>query len=593
MTKTLLTAALMAAVASTSALQAETFTDADLVGENKIVAQLFEGGPLDNCKFATNTYGQFSKSGSNYVLDNFRDYYENLFSYTLNGDILTQKTGYLGTTNNALCDYSNEKVYSWLCRVYSTNGGQLPCFNVFQPGTSLQLQGKLERAGETIVATFPYNYNNPDQSLNADAGNKVVMVWQGADDSDLENGYVFTYLSYKLIIYDANGTEHAVFSDGSTYDGKIRLGCGPDGSLRLFNMLGVGWAYTTASQNGNAEQNPLGYILVQPNYGTNQFTIAKQQMFCDPVYASGTYFEGFGNNSQGQAYHGIASAFNFYNAGLPTLYPTWVRGVSSVDFGGTFQAAPKHLGTDMKSRWEQDAKGTLVTEAKYDLKGGKCELLSDYPGEEATVFNSTAYSADKVDVTLDVNMDITKYGCQENVGVYVQGKFAPVSHAMRVDHYDLYVAPKVTDLANVTLQADGNLPGAINITDEAYDTTFGEEQPGGSGPLHLSPARRVEGAVGSEIYFNKLVNYQDIPGFDVDRGYCFYVKATYTAASGLAPTYHALTSSAITTGVNDIEADDCQAPVEYYTVMGQRVDNPAPGQVVIRRQGTRASKIVF
>lgn len=49
-------------------------------------------------------------------------------------------------------------------------------------------------------------------------------------------------------------------------------------------------------------------------------------------------------------------------------------------------------------------------------------------------------------------------------------------------------------------------------------------------------------------------------------------------------------------GFADIEAvgnTDAEAPVVYYNLQGQRVDNPAAGQLVIRRQGTKATKIIL
>jgi len=46
-------------------------------------------------------------------------------------------------------------------------------------------------------------------------------------------------------------------------------------------------------------------------------------------------------------------------------------------------------------------------------------------------------------------------------------------------------------------------------------------------------------------------------------------------------------------GVNEIMADDnADAPVEYFNLQGQRIDNPVPGQLLIRRQGAKAEKIL-
>ena len=44
-------------------------------------------------------------------------------------------------------------------------------------------------------------------------------------------------------------------------------------------------------------------------------------------------------------------------------------------------------------------------------------------------------------------------------------------------------------------------------------------------------------------------------------------------------------------GVDDITAGDSDTPAVYYNLQGVRVDNPAPGQLVIRRRGTTATKI--
>lgn len=48
-------------------------------------------------------------------------------------------------------------------------------------------------------------------------------------------------------------------------------------------------------------------------------------------------------------------------------------------------------------------------------------------------------------------------------------------------------------------------------------------------------------------------------------------------------------------GINDVvsDAEDADAPVEYFSLQGQRVAQPAAGQVVIRRQGRKASKVIL
>lgn len=44
--------------------------------------------------------------------------------------------------------------------------------------------------------------------------------------------------------------------------------------------------------------------------------------------------------------------------------------------------------------------------------------------------------------------------------------------------------------------------------------------------------------------------------------------------------------------IDNINADNTNAPVEYYNLQGMKVNAPAAGQIVIRRQGTEATKIL-
>lgn len=48
-----------------------------------------------------------------------------------------------------------------------------------------------------------------------------------------------------------------------------------------------------------------------------------------------------------------------------------------------------------------------------------------------------------------------------------------------------------------------------------------------------------------------------------------------------------------TGGVSDIDSDNSNLPVEYYNLQGVKVNNPAPGQLYIRRQGNTATKVVL
>ena len=46
-------------------------------------------------------------------------------------------------------------------------------------------------------------------------------------------------------------------------------------------------------------------------------------------------------------------------------------------------------------------------------------------------------------------------------------------------------------------------------------------------------------------------------------------------------------------GVDDIAGDNADCPVEYFNLQGVRIENPEPGTLCIRRQGTDVRKVVF
>ena len=76
-------------------------------------------------------------------------------------------------------------------------------------------------------------------------------------------------------------------------------------------------------------------------------------------------------------------------------------------------------------------------------------------------------------------------------------------------------------------------------------------------------------------------------------------KGLFLWPSKTTSLYYANTSAATITivheqgGVNDIIADEeNNAPVEFFNLQGQRVNNPAAGQLVIRRQGTKVAKVL-
>lgn len=63
----------------------------------------------------------------------------------------------------------------------------------------------------------------------------------------------------------------------------------------------------------------------------------------------------------------------------------------------------------------------------------------------------------------------------------------------------------------------------------------------------------------------------------------WYYNASTAASEFTIPAY---------SGVKDVNVDNENAPVEYYNLQGIRLNEPTPGQVIIKRQGTKVEKIV-
>jgi len=70
---------------------------------------------------------------------------------------------------------------------------------------------------------------------------------------------------------------------------------------------------------------------------------------------------------------------------------------------------------------------------------------------------------------------------------------------------------------------------------------------------------------------------------------------TNSAPKAVTPARSELVIKSANTGVEDVlqGADNNDAPVEYYDLQGRRINEPAAGTVVIRRQGTDVQKIVI
>lgn len=85
-----------------------------------------------------------------------------------------------------------------------------------------------------------------------------------------------------------------------------------------------------------------------------------------------------------------------------------------------------------------------------------------------------------------------------------------------------------------------------------------------------------------------------ITGLQPETEYYYTVSALGADALRSRPSQEiAVTTGKPQSGIDDITAAETDAPVEYFNLQGMRIARPAPGQVVIRRQGASVQKIII
>jgi len=108
-----------------------------------------------------------------------------------------------------------------------------------------------------------------------------------------------------------------------------------------------------------------------------------------------------------------------------------------------------------------------------------------------------------------------------------------------------------------------------------YDVTFSD------GGTYTETVEHTEGSV----------EYDSTNGYPLVYTQCNYDWDTEEMVNTIRVEFSDYTD--VAAGITDIEADNTDAPVEYYNLQGMRVDNPAAGNVYIRRQGAKSTKILM
>ena len=153
---------------------------------------------------------------------------------------------------------------------------------------------------------------------------------------------------------------------------------------------------------------------------------------------------------------------------------------------------------------------------------------------------------------------------------------------------------------------EGSTVGGVYLCNDAYtynSITKGDGycQPFADGDYHRV-VFRGDDPEGQEVVFY-LADFRDgKQEIITDWTYCDLsplgcvkkIEVTTESSNDGVPSYACLDNLSYTPASNiDINVDNSNAPVEYFNLQGQRVANPAAGQIYIRRQGSTASKIRF
>ena len=203
------------------------------------------------------------------------------------------------------------------------------------------------------------------------------------------------------------------------------------------------------------------------------------------------------------------------------------------------------------------------------------------------------------DYTHQVNLNFNRmgYGHINNDTdnyLYIEGDIVPGENADFVESYELYLLPGTYMAITGT---------AFNNSEKGHNNGFCLEGYEYEGWDKVTPTAVTIAENGNEngvIHFQRVVPESTLRAngiLNANDKYTLYVKTNYTTESGLEPTFHALTTSPTTTGVEDIfvgNINDNDAPVYYYNMNGVLMDgdNLAPG-LYIRRQGSVTEKVII
>lgn len=314
-----------------------------------------------------------------------------------------------------------------------------------------------------------------------------------------------------------------------------------------------------------------------------------------------------------------------YQTNTPGIYYLWsTTATPNIDWGVFLRfSEDPFTTTDYKTTVSGTIKpiGTpshyaVATNDFWVSNGGKCYTLSqaqmklnDFTIKKSngttdhTIKNYVAHSnADPVDWwdwTLELtlsNVSIQLLNLPGESGkIHITADYQLGGYFGWFDSLELFAYPaRVTSVAGrADLNATTGITGAINLSAAASGSSTSSGSSAG-GTIHRAmPSIRANSPSSGTITLD--VPEDAFPnGANFDAPVTLFAKVNYSIPNDLEPTFHALSvvTPRVPSGIDTTEFDLAQ-PAQYFDLQGRPVAAPAPGQLLLKHQGTSVSKVRF
>lgn len=498
--------------ASASALSLNDLT-------NKTVAVMLTGNGFQLSLPVATSSGVFQKTSDSKTL-RLSNFYEGFGSnFQLQGDKLVFKT-YTGDNKSPF--YTDTYAVFSMCEVgmYTAtleSGSTIPVM-CWEYGSEDESWVANQYAGDPS-GVQGWAFSTDGRALLLE----LMDVSQGTSNATLVDIQCFNSMQIYTYPTNATATEYQGNLIGDMYNVDVTV---EDGKIAIKNFLNLGMSYQVNTS--------------EPSYSLNfiQGTIDEDGIIELPIQevAGDVDFSFTGQMDDNDSYLGDGQLFTngptgYWFVYMGTTYYPWqlvdyssfnkTTGEASAVTGAMTTGEATHTGTNNWVGNGGDCKTQVETTYEFGPTGIYGAAYDDIIGSaDRIVIKSSDES------TADVELHIAKATYYDNTAQAI-GFITSKANTDLVDHYDVYAVSgkytSITDSGFVTDNTIGNA-NAVLVHDGSADT-------------------------------EKDYTFTDAFNHSGNGDYTFFVKANYTTASGLAPTFHAMTTVEAQNSAADIDAN--------------------------------------